>query len=42
MSNSKKILVFSATYNEKENIELLINSIFKYSPDVHVLIVDDN
>ena len=26
----------------KKYIELLINSIFKYSPDVHVLIVDDN
>ena len=42
MSITKKVLVFTATYNEKENIELLINSIFKNSPDVHVLIIDDN
>ena len=42
MSIRKKVLVFTATYNEKENIELLINSIFKNSPDVHVLIIDDN
>tara|TARA_B100000579_G_scaffold3201_1_gene2503 strand:+ start:221 stop:937 length:717 start_codon:yes stop_codon:yes gene_type:complete len=42
MSNPKKILVFTATYNEKENIELLISSIFKNSPGVSMLIIDDN
>tara|TARA_B100000965_G_scaffold303619_1_gene262336 strand:+ start:11211 stop:11924 length:714 start_codon:yes stop_codon:yes gene_type:complete len=42
MSNPKKVLVFTATYNEKENIELLISSIFKNSPGVSILIIDDN
>ena len=38
----KKILVFTATYNEKENIKKLVSSIFKYCPNISVLIVDDN
>ena len=38
----KKILVFTATYNEKENIKKLITLIFKYCPNANVLIVDDN
>ncbi len=42
MINEKKILVFTATYNEKENIKILINSIFKNYPNVDMLIVDDN
>ena len=37
-----KILVFTATYNEKENIKKLINSIFRGYPYVDMLIVDDN
>ena len=36
MSNPKKVLVFTATYNEKENVELLISSVFKNSPEVNV------
>jgi len=42
MSDKKKVLIFTATYNEKENIELLISSIFKNSPEVSILIIDDN
>ena len=42
MQNHKKILVFTATYNEKENIKKLVSSIFKYCPNISVLIVDDN
>ena len=42
MSNSKKVLIFSATFNEKENIGKLIKSIFKNLPEVNVLIIDDN
>ena len=42
MINEKKILVFTATYNEKENIKKLINSIFRGYPYVDMLIVDDN
>ena len=38
----KKILVFTATYNEKENIKKLITLIFKHCSNVNVLIVDDN
>ncbi|RPG99063.1 MAG: glycosyltransferase [Candidatus Pelagibacter sp. TMED106] len=42
MSDNKKILIFTATYNEAENVENLINSIKLYSPNSHVLIIDDN
>ena len=42
MSNNKRILVFSATYNEIENIRELINGIQKYLPDTSILIIDDN
>ena len=42
MSNSKRILVFSATYNEIENIRELINGIKKNLPDTSILIIDDN
>ena len=38
----KKILVFTATYNEKENIKKLITLIFKHCSNANVLIVDDN
>ncbi len=42
MSYDKRILVFSATYNEIENIGELINGIQKYLPDTSILIIDDN
>ena len=38
----KKILVFTATYNEKDNIKKLITLIFKHCSNANVLIVDDN
>ena len=38
----KRILVFTATYNEKENIKKLITLIFKHCSNANVLIVDDN
>ena len=38
----KKILIFTATYNEKDNIEQLIRSINFYNPEVDILIIDDN
>jgi len=38
----KKILIFTATYNEAENIRDLIYKIRKFSPDSHILIIDDN
>ena len=38
----KKILTFTATYNEAENIKNLIYKIKKYNPNMHILIIDDN
>ena len=34
------ILVFTATYNEKENINNLINEIFNISKEVDLLVID--
>ena len=37
-----KILVFTATYNEKENVEKLIDVILKLRNDIKMLVIDDN
>ena len=42
MLDNKKVLIFTATYNEAENIENLINSIKLHATDSHILIIDDN
>tara|TARA_Y100001970_G_scaffold137200_1_gene168821 strand:+ start:1868 stop:2578 length:711 start_codon:yes stop_codon:yes gene_type:complete len=42
VNNKKKILVFTATYNEKENIEKLILDIKLNLPFSSLLIIDDN
>jgi dolichol-phosphate mannosyltransferase len=42
MSNSEKTLVTVATYNEKENLPLLVEEIFKFLPEADVLVIDDN
>ena len=42
MNNNKRILVFSATYNEIDNIRELIYNIKKYLPSASILIIDDN
>ena len=42
MSNNKRILVFSATYNEIENIRELISGIQRNLPNTSILIIDDN
>ena len=42
MSNQIKILVFTATYNEKDNIEELIHSITQSFSNADILIIDDN
>ena len=39
---NKKILVFTATYNEAGNIREFINSIFNYNDNLDLLIIDDN
>ena len=38
----KKILVFTATYNEAENIKVFLNDILNLKIKLDVLIVDDN
>ena len=42
MSKEKKILVFTATYNEAENIEELIKSIKSQPSKPDLLVIDDN
>ena len=37
-----KTLVFTATYNESENIEEFVNELFKTSANIDLLVVDDN
>ena len=38
----KKTLVFTATYNEFENIQSFITTVLNYNPGVDILIIDDN
>jgi dolichol-phosphate mannosyltransferase len=42
MSINKRILVFTACYNEKQNIEKLILEIHDVLPEASILIIDDN
>ncbi len=37
-----KALVIIPTYNESENIELVINQVLSQGPEVNILVVDDN
>ena len=37
-----KTLIFTATYNEKENIEKLIYNINKLNKDIDILVIDDS
>ena len=37
-----KTLIFTATYNEKENIKYLIENLNKLNKDIDILIIDDN
>ena len=37
-----KTLIFTATYNEKENIKYLIENLNKLNLDIDILIIDDN
>jgi len=39
---SKRTLVVVATFNEAENLPVLVDDIFRYAPNVDVLVVDDN
>ncbi|HEK85763.1 MAG: polyprenol monophosphomannose synthase [Candidatus Saccharicenans sp.] len=42
MKNGKKALVIVPTYNEAQNIELLVEKLLNLTPAVDILIVDDN
>jgi len=42
MNDIKKALVIFPTYNEKENIERIINDVLTRDPRINVLIVDDD
>ena len=42
MSIKERVLVFTACYNEKQNIEKLILEIKSNLPDSYILIIDDN
>ena len=42
MSNADKTLITIATYNEIENLPLLVDAIFEIVPQVDVLVIDDN
>jgi len=42
MSNQKKILIFTATYNEAENIDELVKIIKNQESNLDLLIIDDN
>lgn len=37
-----KNLIIIPTYNEIENIEKLLHTVWSFIPDIHILIVDDN
>ena len=37
-----KTLIFTATYNEKENIKKLIYDINKLNKNIDILVIDDN
>jgi dolichol-phosphate mannosyltransferase len=39
---SRRILIVTPTYNEKENLEVFLQGVFGVRSDVHVLVVDDN
>ena len=42
MSKYNKILVFTATFNESENIEKLVADIFDIVPQVDMMVIDDH
>ncbi len=42
MTTPPSPLIIIPTYNERENLPLILPAIFEQLPDVHILIVDDN
>jgi dolichol-phosphate mannosyltransferase len=41
-ASSPRTLVTVATYNEMENLPLLVAELFRYAPNVDLLVIDDN
>ncbi len=41
-SNMEKNIIIIPTYNEKDNVPILLEKIFNLLPDIYALIVDDN
>ena len=37
-----KTLIISPTYNERKNIEQLVDMVIGENPELHLLVVDDN
>jgi len=42
MSHTQRALIIFPTYNERENIEKIVNAVLPLDPRIHVLIVDDS
>jgi len=42
LAETYRILVFTATYNELDNIKSLLDDVWKEIPDADILVVDDN
>ncbi len=42
MPSFQRPLVISPTYNERENVSTLVESIFSVDPNFHILIIDDS
>ncbi len=42
MTHSQRALIIFPTFNEKENIEKIVNAVLPLDPRINVLIVDDN
>jgi dolichol-phosphate mannosyltransferase len=40
--NADKTLVMTATYNEIENLPRLVEEVFRFAPEVEMLVIDDN
>ncbi len=41
MPNAEKTLVTTATYNEIDNLPLLVDEVFRHAPNVDLLVIDD-
>ena len=41
-AKADKTLVMTATYNEIENLPRLVEEVFRFAPQVDMLVIDDN